>query len=607
MKKKMIAMLLAVTMMLTVFAGMQISASAADKDIWKYDINDSGVEITGCFEPVGDLIIPDTLSGYPVTSIGDYAFSNETSITSIIIPNTVTRIGNEAFNGCTSLTSITIPDSVMRIGYRAFANTGYYNNVGNWENGVLYIGNHLITAQNIANDEYAIKSGTVSLADEAFSDSSKLTSVTIPDSVTSIGKAFYQCAGLTSVTIPDRVTSIPDHAFSACYSLASITIPDSVTCIGDGAFEYCESLTSITIPGSVTSIGYEAFYWCDGLTSLTILEDVKSIGNKAFCQCFNLASITLPDSVTNIGEAAFSGTEYVDDADNWENGALYIGNHLISTSNDLPSEYAIKEGTKSIAANAFEYRDLTSVTIPDSLTSIGDAAFYGCGSLFSLIIPDSVTSIGDSAFYYCSKLFSVTIPAHVSYIGSEAFCDCTGLISITIPDSVKNIGAGAFSNTGYYNNQGNWVDGALYIGNHLIATSYDLPGEYAVKEGTKSIAANAFEYRGLSSITIPESVTSIGTDAFYRCDNLTIYGYAGSYAETYASENEIPFVAISLNLDNGDVDGDGKTNVSDIIKVKNLIMAGEWTSSEQTAGDLNGNGKLDVADIIAIKNKIMGA
>ena len=380
----------------------------------------------GIRSPVKSAVIADG-----VTSIGDSAFFDCTSLTSVTIPDSVTSIGEYAFYNCTSLTSVTIPNSVTSIGEYAFYNCTSLTSV-------------------------AIPDSVTSIGEYAFSHCTSLTSVTIPDSVTSIGRyAFYYCTSLTSVTIPDSVTSIGEYAFYDCTSLTSVTIPDSVTSIGDFAFSYCESLTSVTIPDSVTSIGWHAFDGCTSLTGIwvaegnshyasdasgvlfnkdkttlvqcpgafaayTIPNSVTSIGADAFSYCRSLTSVTIPDSVTSIGESSF-----------------YKCTSLTSVT--------IPDSVTSIGYKAFgSCESLTSVTIPDSVTSIGDGAFSCCTSLTSVTIPNSVTSIGDSAFYDCTSLTSVTIPNSVTIIGVAAFSCCTSLTSVTIPDSVTIIGGSAF-------------------------------------------------------------------------------------------------------------------------------------------------------------------
>ena len=205
-----------------------------------------------------NVVIPKKINGKNVTKIGDGAFKDCISLTSITIPDGVTKIGDYAFNFCFSLTSITIPDGVTKIG------------------------------------------------DYAFCGCNSLTSITIPDGVTQIGNyAFYDCNSLASITIPNGVTKIGDDAFCYCGNLTSITIPDGVTKIGDGAFRWCNSLTSITIPDGVTQIGDGAFCRCDSLTSITIPDGVTKIGDGAFFGCKSLTSITIPDGVTQIGSDAF--------------------------------------------------------------------------------------------------------------------------------------------------------------------------------------------------------------------------------------------------------------------------------------------------------------
>ena len=217
-----------------------------------------------------------------VTDIGEYAFYDCSSLTSITIPESVTSIGSSAFSGCSSLTAITIPDSVTSIGSSAFRNCSSLTSI-------------------------TIPDSVTSIGELAFYYCSSLTSITIPDSVTRIGySAFQHCSSLTSITIPDSVTSIGSSAFSGCSSLTSITIPESVTSIEYSAFSGCSSLTSITIPDSVTSIGEQAFSGCSSLTSITIPDSVTRIRDYAFYWCSSLTSITIPDSVTRIGYSAFS-------------------------------------------------------------------------------------------------------------------------------------------------------------------------------------------------------------------------------------------------------------------------------------------------------------
>ena len=336
---------------------------------------------SGC-ESLQSVTIPNS-----VTSIGDRAFSSCKSLQSVTIPNSVTSIGDRVFIRCKSLQSVTIPNSVTSIGDRAF-----------------YLCESL--------QSVTIPNSVTSIGDEAFSSCTSHQSVTILNSVTSIGyEAFSSCTSLQSVTIPNSVTSIGNSAFSGCNSLQSITIPNSVTSIGDYAFSSCFSLQSITIPNSVTSIGNGAFSGCNSLQSITIPNSVTNIGDNAFSDCESLQSITIPNSVTKIGDGAFSGC----------NICFFICNSTYFQNDDVCLF------NKDKTAIVSSIKDCINYIIPNSVTSIGDGAFYGCRSLQSVTIPNSVTSIGDWAFSSCKSLQSVNIPNSVTKIGNYAFNFCTQL------------------------------------------------------------------------------------------------------------------------------------------------------------------------------------
>ena len=419
-----------------------------------------------------------------VTSIRDSVFSGCSSLTSITIVGSVTSIDRYAFDGCSSLTSITIPDSVTSIG------------------------------------------------SHAFSDCSSLTSITIPDGVTSIGShAFSDCSSLTSITIPDGVTSIGNSAFSGCSSLSNITIPDSVTGIDNYAFRDCDSLTSITIGGSITSIGYGAFSDCRLLKSITIPKGVTSIDGCAFYGCSSLTSITIPDSVTSMAEDAFEYCRSIQEVhigniaawcaiDFFGSNAnpLYCGAALY-LNGELVTSLEIPNSVTSIGDYAFlNCSSLTSITIPDSVTSIGEEAFSGCDSLESVTIGNGVTSIGSYAFHGCNSLTSITLGGGVTSMGEHAFANCSWLESITIPNSVTSIGEDAFRNCDSLTSVV-ISNGVTSIGNRAFSGCGSLTS-IIIPDSVTIIRDCAFQYCPLISITIPDSVTYIGNRAFFRCYSL---------------------------------------------------------------------------------------
>ena len=455
----------------------------------------------------GKIVIPETINGEKIISIGDRAFYGCTGLTSVTIPDSMESIGWLAFSGCTSLTSVYYAGDVA-----SWCRISGLENIMPWSR-TLYIGGNKVEG------ELVIPNGVKSICDYAFYGYKGLTSVTIPDSVTSIGNgAFWGCDSLISVTIGNSVTSIGDYAFRYCTKLTSVTIGNSVTSIGSQAFEGCTELTSVTIGNSVTRIGDRAFEGCTELTNVTIPDSVESIGWLAFSGCSGLTSVTIGNSVTSIGRQAFNGCTGLTSV-TIPDSVTSIGESAFSYCNGLTS-VTIGNSVTSIGNGAFwDCSKLTSVTIGNSVTSIGDSAFYGCSGLTSVTIPDSVTSIGNSAFRGCDSLISVTIGCGVTSIGESAFYGCSGLTSVTIPDSVTSIGAETFC---YCTDLASVTigSGVTSIGESAFYGCSGLTS-VIIGNGVTSIGTHAFiNCDRLTSVTIPDSVTSIGNGAFWGCDSL---------------------------------------------------------------------------------------
>ena len=458
------------------------------------------------WDTTGEITIPTTLGGCPVTGIGDYAFW-VCSLDSVTIPTGVTSIGNGAFGCCASLDSVTIPEGVTNIGSIAFGRGG--------AGAPVEITFPSTLTNKSLNVDYFVDEVSVTFSekvtniyDNMFANCSYLVSVTIPEGVTNIGEcAFGSCRSLESVTIPEGVISIGEDAFVGCMSLVSVTIPEGVISIGEGAFGDCTSLVSVTIPEGVKVIERSAFEGCTSLEEVLIPESVTDIGMYAFDDCISLEEVMIPESVTNIGYFAFRGCSKL--------GEVTIPSSVINWGDF-----------------AFGSSGLTNVVLSQGLTSIGASAFYGCSKVGDVMIPSSVTDWGHFAFED-SGLTNVVLSQGLTYIGYFAFRGCSKLGEVTIPSSVTDWGSHAFAGSGLTN--------------------------VVFSEGLTSIGDLAFDTcTNLTAVTIPASVASIGSGAFANCDNFaTVYCDAGDserVSEMLANSgfdvSKLTFIAPQITAEN---------------------------------------------------------
>jgi hypothetical protein len=517
-------------------------------------------------------------------------------LAAIALPDTLQSIVSKAFYGCTSLAVKNIPDSVTSIGEYAFYNCANLT-------------------------EVTISDGVPSIGNSTFYGCTSLTTVTIPDSITSIGGNAFYGSGLTEVTIPNTAAVIGDNAFSNCTALESATVgttPDFLA--GSNSMFYgCTNLKTVVFTG--TNIGDYTLYGRASVTSVTIPDSVTSIGRSAFYNT-GLSEITIPDSVTAIGNTAFSNCAALESATVGTTPDFLAGsNSMFYGCANLKT--VVFTGT-SIGKYTLYSRAVTSVTISDSVTSIGDYAFDGCTSLAEITIPDSVTSIGDNAFYRCTSLAEITIPDSVTSIGDYAFRYCISLSDVTIPNSVTSIGNSVFfecsglesatvgatptsSSSSMFRNCTN-LETVIFTGTRI--GDYTLSGNESVTSITISdtvtiIGMNAFaSCKGLTEIIIPNSVTSIGSYAFMGCTGLTAITIPDSVTGigyyTFSGCTNLTAVIMQsavppmLGFSGGSSYTFNNTHVSLVIKVSFLQIAAYTTNN-------NVSGWEDYKDMVVVE------
>ena len=551
-----------------------------------------------------------------ITTIGEDAFSGCNDLTAVTIPATVNKIGNYAFSNCSSLTSITIPASMTKIGDYAFQSCGLEsitipNNVTSLGQYAFSMCGSLETVT-IGSGLTAIPSGAFSecsalttvnfpntiktIGNSAFSYCTGLTGISIPNSTTTIGEyAFNNCTALESIHLSGLLTSIGDSAFEDCSALDNVTFPNTLTSIGSCAFS-STGITSLALPSGIESIGNAAFSncnglevlnislttdmsigsslfsYCTGLQTATITGNITEIKEYMFNGCENLSSLTLPTTVTSIGKSAFSGCADLNYT--FSSNITSYGNYALQgvplTTVTISPNVTYGEGVFA-QSNSIEH-----VIVENGVTSIPDSMFWDCTNLISVELPDTVTSIGEKAFYN-SGLTSIVLPQNLKTIGNYAFSG-SKLATLTLNNKLESIGVEAFSNIRTLKTI-NFSDSVTYYGNRAFActgvTSVSLKIDDTVTENgglfsgcseleTAVITGNtttlqyAFfeDCRNLESVTLPENLTGIPSSFFSNCyklagitlpANLESIGYNAFYSCTSLTSVTIPSTVTTIH------------------------------------------------------------
>lgn len=464
----------------------------------------------------GDVVIPATVSYgetvYQVTAILPFAFFESPDLTSVTLPNSVTKIGEAAFARCERLSSIDMGTGITTIEGGAFERTGLPHVV--IPNSVTSMGDQVFAICTELNT-VVLGEGLTEIPTNTFLNSS-VSNIVFGSNVKYIRKwAFRGCSKLGDFVIPNGVEVIEEQAFNECRGLTSIAIPESVTKINNSTFSGCINLTSISLSNTLTAIGNSAFWGCEQLKAITLPNSVETLGNNSFSDCYNLETLTVGSGLKAIGETCFQNcTKLATISVDGENTFYDSRNNCNAI---------IETATNKLVLGC------KGTVIPESVTTIGEGAFYGLSVPDNMTIPQSVTCIEKTAFAF-AQAKSFVIPASVSSIGEAAFSRCYGLesiaveegnvfydsreqcnaiieksndrliaacISTTIPQSVKIIGESSF----------------IYM---WELTSIDLP------DGLTSIEDGAFyECIELTSVAIPNSVTYLGQDIFHGCAKLS--------------------------------------------------------------------------------------
>lgn len=414
MKKRWIALLLTVTLLLTAASVVAHGAATGGK-LWgdiTWEVKGTVLTVSGngdmgdCFTQPWGREITSVVISPGIRSVSKSAFIRCAKLKSVTLPDTLQRIEEGAFAYCSALQSITLPDKLQFIGRIAFHSCSSLTAV-TLPAEVKTVGDSAF-GECAALQTVTGGSGITEFGTHAFMRC-PIQNFCLPDGITDLPVClFAYCASLQRVTGGKNVKEIGSGAFKDCAALTEYVIPDGVTVIGYDAFSGCEKLGTVVLPDGITEIGAAAFQGCAGIRSVTLPDSVIFVGGGAFENCTGLADITLSDNIECIKGGCFDNTAYFKEDTHWQDGALYIGHHLIRVRDTVSGGFTVKSGTRTVAGRAFaDCKKITAVTLPEGITRVEDFLCSGCSALQSITLPQSIRSIGSLVVQRCDKFGKV--------------------------------------------------------------------------------------------------------------------------------------------------------------------------------------------------------
>ena len=542
---KHVSLVLVLLMLLGVFTAAPIITHAAVSGDYEYSImygntmDDTYAYITKYKGSSSYPVVPDTLDGFTVKNINMSTFEKNTKIKSVTLPDTLVSISSYAFRNCSNLASIEFPESLNNIANDAFTGTPWLQNQ---PDGMIYIHSLAYMYKGTCPSEFTIKDGTTVINQNAFSNSTTLEKINIPESVKTIRGSFSGCTALKDVKLPSGLTTLGLSAFSGCTSLESITVPEKITSLYNGVFKACTALTDVKLPSKLKIVGGYAFSGCSALKKITLPDGLEVIEGAAFKDCTSLDDFNIPSSVNRIGQDAFLNTKWYNSQ---PDGVLYLGKSACACKGDAPAYVEIKDGTVELVNSLFYgSKTIEKVKLPDSVKVIRGYAFRE-STIQEINLPNGLEIIEESAFSK-SAIKSVSIPGSVKTV-TRAFDDCQSLESVLLGDGVEIVSAYAFSSC------------------EKLET-LNLP------TSLRKIENWGFQKTAIKELVIPEGVETLNQDSFYNCTSMTsariastvknmstssiglyttsamdgfvIYGYDGTAAQAYAESKKISFVSL---------------------------------------------------------------